>query len=249
MSKIRLTLVITSVVFILFILTGCNQKEKIDETSMQEQAQIETTSEVTGEKVGDIISLGYYEQDNNTSNGKEPILWKVLAVENGKTLLISEKILDCIPYNNILGDVTWETCTLRKWLRNEFLSSTFSESEIAMITETKMVNGDNSITNTPGGNDTNDSVFVISYDEIREYFLNIELRLSAGTDFAKSKGLKVSDKANSLGNSGWWLRSPGFNSCAAWTVSSDGSYLRGCSNNVDSAIVGVRPAIWIFRET
>ena len=45
-------------------------------------------------KAGDIVTFGKYEQDNNIDNGKEPIEWFVLTVENGKALVMSKKVLD-----------------------------------------------------------------------------------------------------------------------------------------------------------
>ena len=66
-------------------------------------------------EVGDIVYFGAYEQDNNTSNGKEDIEWIVLAKENGKVLVISKYALDCQEYNSTYTDVTWEACSLRTW--------------------------------------------------------------------------------------------------------------------------------------
>ena len=52
--------------------------------------------------VGDIIVVGTYEQDNNTSNGKELIEWLVLAKENNRVLVISDKALDSVFCKNHL---------------------------------------------------------------------------------------------------------------------------------------------------
>ena len=74
-------------------------------------------------KVGDYVNFGTYEQDNNTSNGKEEVEWLVLEVKDGKALIISKYALDCKPYNTGLTGATWETCTLRKWLNNNFINA------------------------------------------------------------------------------------------------------------------------------
>lgn len=79
--------------------------------------------------VGDIIYYGSYEQDNNISNGKENIEWRVLAKENNRILGISDKALDCKPFNETKENVTWRTCTLRKWLNDDFFNSAFSNAE------------------------------------------------------------------------------------------------------------------------
>ena len=62
--------------------------------------------------VGDIVILGSYEQDNNLSNGPEPIEWQVIGSRNGHTLLLSKYALDCKRYNESNVDITWENCTL-----------------------------------------------------------------------------------------------------------------------------------------
>lgn len=80
-------------------------------------------------KPGDTVFLGTYEQDNNTSNGKEDIAWRVLSTSDDKILVISDKVLDCQPYNTSDADVTWETCSLRKWLNNDFLNAAFVTGE------------------------------------------------------------------------------------------------------------------------
>jgi len=49
--------------------------------------------------VGDYITFGAYEQDYNTSNGKEAIEWLVLEKKNNRLLVISRYALDCKRYN------------------------------------------------------------------------------------------------------------------------------------------------------
>lgn len=49
-------------------------------------------------KVGDQIEFGSYEQDNDTDNGAEPILWDVIGQNNGRYLLISHYVLDYMAY-------------------------------------------------------------------------------------------------------------------------------------------------------
>src|SRR5574344_486799 len=81
------------------------------------------------------IKFGNYWQTNDKN--KEIIRWKVLAKENGKILLISKYALDCKPYHKNSCNVTWEECTLRKWLNSEFINNAFSEEEQQIIVLTK----------------------------------------------------------------------------------------------------------------
>lgn len=74
-----------------------------------------------------IITLGMYPQ--NMGLAKETIEWIVLKKENNSCLCISKYLLDCKPYHKSLEKVTWENCTLRKWLNNGFLFTAFSPEE------------------------------------------------------------------------------------------------------------------------
>ena len=87
-------------------------------------------------KVGNIVTYGHYEQDNNTSNGKEAIEWQVLAVDGDKILVISRYGLDAQPYNTKDTSVTWETCSLRSWLNGSFLFDAFDIEERQSICTT-----------------------------------------------------------------------------------------------------------------
>ena len=78
-------------------------------------------------EVGDFIAFGKYEQDNDTTNGKEDIVWTVLEIKDGKALIMSAYCLDNKQYNTSKAYVTWETCTLRKWLNNDFINAAFYE--------------------------------------------------------------------------------------------------------------------------
>ena len=100
-------------------------KDDIVEASIS--ASSENNLEFKNIRTGDIITFGSYWQ--NSSSYKEPIEWRVLDVKDGKALLISRYALDCQPYNEIWTDVTWETCTLRRWLNTSFYNDAFSINE------------------------------------------------------------------------------------------------------------------------
>ena len=91
--------------------------------------------------VGDIIKFGNYYI--NDSKNKEPIEWRVLEVSNNKALLITKDAIDCKPYNNEWRDITWEECSLRQWLNNEFINHAFSKEEQNEIILTNISNPNN----------------------------------------------------------------------------------------------------------
>ena len=83
----------------------------------------------------------------------------MLAIEDGKALIISEYGLDAMRYNTDVVDITWEECTLRGWLNDDFYNTAFTEEEQARIALTQLINDDNLAYSTEGGNDTDDKVF------------------------------------------------------------------------------------------
>ena len=83
--------------------------------------------------VGETITFGRYEQDSDPENGPEPIEWLVLASQGDRVLAVSLYALDCRQYHESFTEVTWETCTLRGWLNDEFLNTAFSYEEKAGI--------------------------------------------------------------------------------------------------------------------
>jgi len=196
--------------------------------------------------VGSYVFFGSYEQDNNTSNGNEDIEWLVLAKEDNKLLVISRYALDCQPYNTSHTDVTWETCSLSKWLNGTFISNAFSSDEQNMIQTTTVTADKNPNYDTPPGNNTTDKVFLLSIPEVNKYFSSGEARKCAPTDYAIAQGVYPDDiySVDGKGTCWWWLRSPGNYSKGAVGVVIDGSvYDSGDSVNRNNG--GVRPAMWI----
>lgn len=201
---------------------------------------------IANASVGDIVYLGSYEQDNNLGNGTEPVEWYVLDKADGEATLLAVYLLDCQPYHNDWEDITWENCTLRSWLNNEFYNTVFSEEEQAAIVNTNVVNEDNPHWGTEGGNDTADKVWLLSYGEIEKYFHidsmeeydNVyDNRVCAKpTAYASARGAQDVEYDYIGYAEGWWLRSPGYRSDHAEFV------LHG-SGGVSGNGIGVRPAL------
>ena len=200
-----------------------------------------TKDQLKNIKVGSYINFGAYEQDNNTSNGKEEVEWLVLEVKDGKALVISKYALDCQQYNTSYTDVTWETCTLRKWLNNDFLDAAFSADEKAMIPTVTVSADKNPDYSTNPGNATQDQVFLLSITGANKYFNSDSARQCEPTDYAVASGAYVN---SSNGNCWWWLRSPGDYRDNAAVVLDDGDVYED-GNGVDYSNSAVRPALWI----
>ena len=126
-------------------------------------------------EIGDIVTFGTYEQDNNLENGPEPIEWQYVADKDGHKYLLSKYALDCKQYNVTNDNVTWETCTLRKWLNEDFYNTAFSDTNKKRIVAAHNENPYSYMlwdTNREAGkgNDTDDNVFLMSWTEAEEYF-------------------------------------------------------------------------------
>ena len=196
--------------------------------------------------VGDSYTFGSYEQDNNTSNGKEDIEWIVLDKDGANILVISKYALDCQQYNTSYTDVTWESCSLRKWMNGTFLNAAFSSEEAAMIATTTVTADKNPSYSTNAGNDTQDQVFLLSITEVEKYFSSNNDRMCVPTAYAIAQGAYTSS-SYSVGGAAtcwWWLRSPGDRSNYAADVSSDGS-VNYSGDYVSYGSGCVRPALWI----
>ncbi len=196
-------------------------------------------------KIGETVYLGSYEQDNNLENGKEPIEWIVLDRYKDKVLLIAKDALDSKKYNEELTSVTWETCTLRKWLNEDFYNEAFSDADKAIIADTKLNNHDSTAyRKSYGGNNTVDKVFPLSYNEANYYLPTHEFSLAKATLYAKEQGSYVNAGS---GLCWWWLRSPGAanNHAARANINDTVERFSVMGLQVSQANYSVRPSVWI----
>jgi len=219
--------------------------------------QLFQTNTITRNVCGDInmpntskiISFGCYE-------------WRVLDVQDGRALLLSDKIIEKKRYHSNLTSNTWVECELREYLNGSFYDS-FGE-EKTRIAETQISNPKNLWIGTIGGNSTRDRIFLLSLEEVDKYFgnsrdyvnkirkcwNNVEMKFQQDSD-----GCYMSNEHNQTRIAEdidgeacwWWLRSPGKkskNSSSATLVNANGLV------SIDGNIViqnsgGVRPALWL----
>ncbi len=217
--------------------------EPNQDTSESSRQEIKELKEAS---VGDYVLFGTYEQDNNTENGEEDIEWLVLAKEEDRILVISKYALDCQPYNASYSNITWQTCSLRKWLNDIFLSTAFTDEEKARIPQITVDAARNSFFHTDPGLSTIDQVFLLSEREANHYFSTDEERKCEPTEYAIAKGTRKNNtyKLNGRDTCWWWLRSPGYDSDRAAGVRHDGAVWTD-GNNVTFEGNAVRPALWI----
>ena len=195
------------------------------------QEYVDTFKELN---VGDIFVFGSYEQDNDLSNGKEPIEWIVLDKKDNNILCISDKALECRQYNDTYSSVRWENCELRKWLNDTFVDNAFSIEERAiLITENHEKNNQNY--NTVAC----DEVFLLTSTEVKKYFpLDIEKQCKP-TNYTIAQGAFADNENN---NCRWWICQNTTLSLMTKFTDSKGKIF-DISN--DNTSIAVRPVIWI----
>lgn len=190
---------------------------------------------------GSYIKFGSYEQDHNSANGKEDIEWLVLEVDEGYALLVSKYGLDQQPYHTTCDAVTWETCSLRKWLNNDFFNTAFFAEEQVFIPTATVYAGVNKETQVNPGRAVEDKVYILSIEEAKKYMGFDVARQCEPTDYAVSNGSLEFEKN---GCTWWWLRAPGLDRCNAAVVMTYGNIVtNGVFVNTDCT--SVRPVIWV----
>ncbi len=217
-------------------------------------------------KTGSTVLFGSYEQDNNESNGAESIKWRVLSIdeENGNAFLLSTYILDIGLFNDKSGDICWENSYMRSWLNSYFLDTAFSEKEKAAIVSSEVKAESNpKYPDTSNGNDTVDSVFLLSYNEAvsllhyaesgymdfykyngEEAYINTDM-ISFYTPYAAAKGGYTQDF---IKTGFWWCRTMGIDSGNVCNVANTG-YASTYGHFITMKTYGIRPAIRVRLDS
>ena len=232
-----------------FIALGDYKDSNEKAASIYDQYKIEMIKQA---KVGDYVVFGQYEQDNDTSNGKENVEWLVLDVQEDRALLISKYLLDSKPYNTTDAHVTWKTCTLRKWLNDEFINTAFSDMEKAQI-PTVTLSDDDYNNSMDLGNATQDRIFLLNPGDAKRYFGSDEERMCNATYYAINRYDHNNPTINTDGSidtglsKDWWLRT--------FPEYLDGEFItnEGKKYTINGTLaltfdMCVRPAMWVDLE-
>ncbi len=226
---------------------------------------------------GDVVRMGTFEQDGDSENGAEEIEWIVLDVQPAgedmadtgldtdaetalsaeeddgtglKALLISRDVLQAIPLHNVYEDITWDKCSLRSWLNDEFYNESFSDEEKDKILTSKNLNHSNPEYDSKGCGTTEDQAFILSLEEAKAYLRTDEdyalIGAADGTEYAKVTHLEVGEESTEeAGKACWWLRTPGVYQYSAAFVDRDGTIFENGAIANHETYCGVRPSVWV----
>ena len=175
--------------------------------------------------VGATLEFGAYDLDGDETNGFEPVEWTVLAVEDGRSLLISKYALDTQCFKDFTSSFTyWKTSTPRIWMQVDGWNAMLDPAQQALV-DVQVNDG------------IVDTLFLLSAEEAEAYFPSDDARRCSRFP-AQGEAVPVS----------WWLRTEGTGEydCFAF-VGEDGDIsVEGASWNYNK---GVRPAMWVRTET
>ena len=179
------------------------------------------------------LRFGAYQQEY----ADEPILWRVLAVKDGRALLLSELILDARPFDSRLpeegGTNEWEYSELCAWMNEEFINRAFSRFERDII----LKNGEAGKVFVP----SNAELTNPDYGFLKAKYEPDPGRAAAATLHAYDAGLWKSPSGET---SSYYTRTKP-NEKNAQHVNSSGAL--GLAR-IERTNVGVRPALWLNIE-
>lgn len=212
------------------------QKERSDS-----QENVEENYDFSNVTVGDYVTFGAYEQDNDESNGKEKIEWLILEKQEDKILLISKYALDCKPFKDEFISTSWLGSSIKKWLSADFKDEAFTEKEQSRLVTITIKPDYQTEANF---NDSRDSVFLLNINEVNRYFRTDATKMCEPTAYAIAQGCKLGTDGTNGDNCDWWLRSSGSRDRYAAVVRGDGKVISN-GRDVNLTNIGVRPAMWV----
>ncbi|MCP1110151.1 alpha/beta fold hydrolase [Ohessyouella blattaphilus] len=152
-----------------------------------------------------------------------PIKWRVLQEKEGAFTLLADKILDTCAYHKdgLVGKNTkWENSDVRAHLNGPFYNKAFSEDEKNDIKISYVSNARVSDHGLNGGADTEDKVYLLSWDELKSVELGFpvteEITIDReakylpylGSGFTTSWVGDTSQINSEKGTAYYWTRSP-----------------------------------------
>ena len=200
-------------------------------------------------KIGSTVSFGDYN-------------WLILDIQNNVALIITEYIIEQRAYHDAYKDITWADCSLRKYLNGEFYDK-FTATDKSRIVSVLNKNPNNQWYGSKGGEDTHDSIFLLSIEEVVcQYFGDSSSKLyNPGKNQRywferkdENNSKRIARLEGKEWSTWWWLRSPGRVNVKAVYIHGNGDIgIQGnniLKGNISDGFCagGVRPALWLRLE-
>ena len=180
-----------------------------------------------------------YKLDDNVD-----IDWFILGRDGDKALVTTKYGIDAKPFDNKNVSTTWANSSIRDWLNHDFYDTAFTDYEKQYILKTNVPNRSNSQYNTDSGADTEDKIFLLSEEEVKTYFIDLDTRKARSTTYArKVEGSEVYFNLTEV-SSNYWLRTMGEDQTKATYVNELGSTVFA-GDAITSMKNAVRPAMWV----
>ncbi len=181
----------------------------------------------------------------------QPITWRIINQDEQGYLLLSDVILDTVPYNVEYVESSWETSSLRSWLIEDFYKAAFSEKEQQKMLKILVTPSQNPDYGMITGIELEDYVTILSAEEVSDGMngfegdkkAELDARVSMVSEYAQATGTGL--WTNDAGK--WWLRTCGLDTTSAMFVNTNG--ILACSGYyVFGDNIGVRPTIYISLD-
>lgn len=186
----------------------------------------------------------------------EPIKWRIIEINDDEMMLMSDRLLDCVPYNRVSENVSWQDSYLRQFLNDEFYDHAFSEKEKEAIITKQIENDPNRTYDTYCGNTTSDKVFILSEEEVyldkkaTEHgfypYTGVDdpAKRFRPTMYAMARGTWYSPVENYKGNGFWFMRTNGYCGSSV-TYICDMGYIYEHGTDVTCSDSGILPVICV----
>ncbi|MCR4716291.1 MAG: DUF6273 domain-containing protein [Lachnospiraceae bacterium] len=183
-------------------------KEEAPELHGIQDPEIGTTNVGNKAVIWSKVTFGKYNISSKTAT--EDIEWRVLDVDGDEAVIMTDQaIIKNLQYSTGMGNTTWATSNVRKYLNDTFIEDAFSEDDkksiVKSIVKTKKLASSSA---TSADADTTDSVYILALEELKKYgFYN-------GTgDTVASRRIKMSEvvkDGSSRTYANYFLRNQGY---------------------------------------
>ena len=220
-------------------------------TSLNDQSIIKIKEKY---KVGDIIKRGKLNYTLIDQNNYEDVEWIVLDIQGSNILLLSRKIINFMPYSEVVEEnINWNNSSIREYLNNDFLDGLHvmynDYKYINYLKKTTISTNISTYDNNLNTNIvTNDKVFLLSKDEIMKYFECIDNKYQCepgiAIDYVKHVKLEsIYEDIIEANRYNFLLRDLNSSNDSIVYVDSNGEIIEtGISADTPC---GIRPAMWI----